>query len=276
MNGAVERLRSIKTFPQLIKYLRDELDWPIDSDDVEDLTFEYEAEELGLDRKHAVKIKEIKQLRPLDSRQPWGIFWVNFEKKQLPVVVLRRILGNLVVKKRASAKKGDRPHWHLNDLLFISSYGEEEHRTISFAHFAEDPEADKLPALRVLGWDDQNSIMHLDHVANNLQNQLRWPDGDEPLDAWRERWSKAFTEGYREAIESANELIPRLAALARRIRKRVEDTLQAETQHGPMRRLLATLSAVSSMTWTRKPSQTCTLKPFPTGCFPRASRGLPV
>ena len=28
-----ERLRSIKTFPELVKYLRDELDWPIESDD---------------------------------------------------------------------------------------------------------------------------------------------------------------------------------------------------------------------------------------------------
>ena len=215
MSDAVERLRSIKTFPQLVKYLRDELDWPIESDDVEDLTFEYEAEELGIHAEHAVKIKDIKQLRPLDSKQPWGIFWINFEKKRLPMVVLRRILGNLVVKKRASAKKGDRPRWQLNDLLFISSYGEEEHRTISFAHFAEDPDVDELPVLRVLGWDDQNSIMHLDRVANRLQTNLRWPDEKASLDAWRQTWSEAFTDRYQEAIRSANELIPQLAALAR-------------------------------------------------------------
>src|SRR5262245_13346545 len=112
MSDAVERLRSIKTFPQLVKYLRDELDWPIESDDVEDLTFEYEAEELGIHAEHAVKIKDIKQLRPLDSKQPWGIFWINFEKKRLPMVVLRRILGNLVVKKglvrrRATVRAGN-------------------------------------------------------------------------------------------------------------------------------------------------------------------------
>ena len=32
-----ERLRLIRTFPSLIKYLRDELDWPISGGDFEDL-----------------------------------------------------------------------------------------------------------------------------------------------------------------------------------------------------------------------------------------------
>ena len=99
----IQRLREIRTFPSLVKYLRDELDWPIESEDFDDLTFDYEAEELGIDAKTAVKIKDIKQLRPLSSKQPWGIFFINFEPKQLPIVVLRRILRSLVIKKRASA-----------------------------------------------------------------------------------------------------------------------------------------------------------------------------
>src|SRR5437016_2532953 len=134
----VDRLRSIKTLPQLIAYLRDELGWPIEHDDAEDITFDYQPEELGLDAKHAAKIKEIKQLRPLDSKQPWGIFWVNFEKKRLPVVMLRRILAHLVLKKRATANKASQRAWHLNDLLFISAYGEENNRAVTFAHFIQD------------------------------------------------------------------------------------------------------------------------------------------
>jgi len=67
-----DELRGIKSFPQLIKYLRDELDWPIEADNFEDLTFEYEAEELGIDPETAAKIQEIKQLRPLTANQPWG------------------------------------------------------------------------------------------------------------------------------------------------------------------------------------------------------------
>ena len=40
-------LRSIRTFPSLVKYLRDELDWPIETEDFDDLTFDYRPEELG-------------------------------------------------------------------------------------------------------------------------------------------------------------------------------------------------------------------------------------
>ncbi len=59
MNQDLERLRLIKSFPSLVKYLRDELDWPIESDDVENLSFDYQPEELGLDPKTAVKIKRL-------------------------------------------------------------------------------------------------------------------------------------------------------------------------------------------------------------------------
>jgi len=111
---------------------------PSESDDIEDISFSYEPEELGLDAQHAAKINQIKQIRPLHSGQPWGIFWVSFEKKRLPVVVLRRILGSLVVKSRKSANSPDRPRWGMNDLLFVSAYGDEatEQREIAFAILA--------------------------------------------------------------------------------------------------------------------------------------------
>ncbi len=80
MTDTIERLRKIKRFDQLVAYLREDLDWPIDSDDFEDITFDWEAEELGIDPKHAAKIQEIKQLRPLASNQQWGIFFVKFER----------------------------------------------------------------------------------------------------------------------------------------------------------------------------------------------------
>src|SRR6266480_5255419 len=126
MSPSIERLRDIKTLPQLVSYLRDELDWPISSNNTEDIMFDYEPSELGLDKETAVKVKDIKQLRPLTGNQPWGIFFVNFEKKRLPVMVMRRILRALVFKKRAT--KSERQAWQPSDLLFISAYGEEEDR----------------------------------------------------------------------------------------------------------------------------------------------------
>src|SRR3989338_9034710 len=96
MEGEKTQLRDIKTFPSLVKYLRDELNWPINADNFDkDLTFEYTPEELGIDEKNAADIEEIKQLRPLVTNQPWGIFFIKFEPKRLPVVVLRRILSQL-------------------------------------------------------------------------------------------------------------------------------------------------------------------------------------
>src|SRR5438093_6647048 len=87
-------LATIKRFDQLFAYLRDEMGWPIAQDsfeDVDDLFFDFTADELGIDPKTAAKIESIKRLRPLSPQQPWGVFFVKFEPKRLPVVALRRI-----------------------------------------------------------------------------------------------------------------------------------------------------------------------------------------
>ena len=60
-------LANIKRFDQLIAYLRDEMGWPIEGDDFEELTFDFSPEELGIDAKNAAKIQEIKRLRPLSA-----------------------------------------------------------------------------------------------------------------------------------------------------------------------------------------------------------------
>ena len=76
------------------------------------------------------------------ANQPWGIFFVKFEPKRLPVVALRRILSAFVLlKKRASANSAERMAWEADDLLFISNYGEGDERQISFAHFSQDADA---------------------------------------------------------------------------------------------------------------------------------------
>jgi len=233
----IDRLRSIKTFPSLVKYLRDELDWPIDSDGYDDLTFEYEPEELGLEKEIAVKIKEIKQLRPLITGQQWGIFFINFEPKRLPVVVLRRVLQKLVIRKRASANKSQMPTWNLHDLLFISTYGESNERSLTFAHFSEDPNTGELPTLRVLGWDDQDTVLHLDHAHTTLKEKLSWPGNPDDIQGWRKQWSEAFTLRHREVITTSRELAIRLAALATRIRKRVNAILRVESDKGSFTQL---------------------------------------
>ena len=213
-------------------------DWPIDSDDFEELTFDYTPEELGIDAKNAAKIQEIKRLRPLVPSQPWGIFFVKFEPKRLPVVALRRILGQVALKKRASANKPERQAWAADDLLFVSTYGEGGERRIAFAHFSKPQDGHDLPTLKVLGWDNLDTPLHLDAVARELSDHLTWPDDEDDPDAWRERWRSAFTLRHREVITTSKQLSERLAKLARAIRDRIRTALDIETESGPLTKLM--------------------------------------
>ena len=233
-----ERLARIRRFDQLVAYLRDELGWPIDTDDFEELTFEYTPVELGIDSKNAATIQEIKRLRPLVPGQPWGIFFVKFEPKRLPVVALRRILGRVALKKRASANRSERQAWAADDLLFVSNYGEGEERRIAFAHFSKPRDGHDLPTLKVLGWDNLDTPLHLDAVARELTDHLVWPDDEDDPDAWRERWRAAFMLRHREVITTSKQLSERLAVLARAIRDRIRTALAIETESGPLTKLM--------------------------------------
>ena len=238
------KLATIKRFNQLIAYLRDEMGWPIDNgSDFEDLTFEYTPEELGIDAENAAKIQEIKRLRPLSPQQPWGIFFVKFEPKRLPVVALRRILGRVALKKRASANASERQAWAADDLLFVSNYGEGDARQISFAHFSRAQDGHDLPTLKVLGWDNLDTALHLDAVARELTEHLAWPDDEDDDAAWRERWRTAFTLRHREVITTSKALSERLAELARAIRDRIQAALAIETDKGPLTKLMKAFQA---------------------------------
>lgn len=235
---AAAKLAQIKTFSQLVSYLKNELDWPITSNHFEDLIFEYSPEELGIDGKNAAKIQEIKRLRPLDMQQPWGIFFVKFEPKSLPVVALRRILGSVVVKKRASANKSEQAAWNAEDLLFISNYGQGEARQISFAHFSENPEKDDLPTLKVLGWDSLDTALHIEDVVETLKQHLTWPDNPSDQDIWRDTWRSAFSLKHKEVITTSKALAIRLAQLAGAIRDRIQGVMAVETKNGPLTKLM--------------------------------------
>ena len=230
-------LRDIHTFPELVRYLEDELDWPLQEYGFDELTFEFTPTELGLKEDDAARIKAIHQLRPLATGQPWGIFFVEFENKKLPVVVLRRILSHLVIKKRESANKASAPAWHAEDLMFITAFGEENSlaREIAFAHFHQNP--GDLPILNVLGWDGGDTPLKLAKVADDLRQRLRWPDDESDTQAWRENWRRPFRHRIGHVIQTADLLAEELARLARGIRDKAKRMLAAETERGALTRL---------------------------------------
>jgi predicted helicase len=233
-------LRNVRNFDSLIRYLEDELGWPLEGYKMDDISYEFEAEkDLHLKPEDAAKVKSVRQLRPLTSSQPWGIFFIEFDKKKLPVVVLRCILSHLVLKKRASASAADAKRWSAQDILFVSAFGPEDAdgREIGFAHFHEEEGSGDLPSLRVLGWDGADTSLKLQTIACTLKDRLRWPDRDESAPSWRQRWSGAFRQRPGQIIRTSDMLAEALAALAKRIRDAAQTKIKHETERGPFRAL---------------------------------------
>jgi hypothetical protein len=177
-------------------------------------------------------------LRPLAPGQPWGIFFVKFEPKRLPVVALRRILSQVVLKKRATAKAAEHAAWAADDLLFVSNYGEGDARHITFAHFSQSADRPDLPTLKVLGWDNLDTPLHISDVADRLTRDLAWPDDPDDAKSWRQTWRAAFTLGHREVVTTSRDLSVRLAELARAIRDRIRTAMAIETDKGPLKTLM--------------------------------------
>ena len=112
-----------------------------------------------------------------------------------------------------------------------------DQRQISFARFSQE-RPDELPTLKVLGWNNLNTPLHLDNIARELTEQLAWPGDETDIDAWRRRWGRAFTLRHGEVIATSKELSIRLAELARAIRDRIKSALAIETDRGPLTKLM--------------------------------------
>ena len=227
-----KELLKIQDFDSLLDFLVDELEWPIDIDNFEtrDLTFEYSPEEIGLSEELTAKVNSIKQLRPFTSEQPWAIFWMDFEAKNLPITVLRRILRHFVVKKKAADPT--RTTWQMEDIMFVSGHGDEETRGVTFAHFKN---LDGNEVMREFSWDKretsfENYISYLD--------TLKWSDNFENNPkAWSTAWRGAFTGSTREAVRTSKQLAISMAWIARDIRDRVKEVYGIERQKGALHRL---------------------------------------
>lgn len=231
-------LQNLTRLDLLLNYLRDVLGWPIETDTVEDSTFEYSADELNLNARYAARITSIKQLRPLVDQQVWGIFFIEFDQNHLPVMALRRILNALALSRRTRATS--LPAWKRDDLLFICVYtsaaeGKVGQRGITFAHFRVSPQSGRAPELRTFSWDSRET--HFYYLRNLNLNALRWPPDDRNADAWRDQWRRAFINIYRYTIRTSEKLAGQMAKQARIIRELVDDLYAAEGDNGPLHRL---------------------------------------
>lgn len=224
-----ERVKAIKTFPSLVKFLHEELDWPVgqDSFSEEDIAFDFSPEEIGIQDKFATKVRTIKQIRPLEYQQPWGVFWIDFEPKHLPIGALRKILNAFVHKKRS--KRSDQKTWATDDLLFIAGTGEDGHRGTTFAHFHKSD--DGIEELKEFSWAEGET--HFYYILDYLES-LKWPGKDIAPDQWRAQWRSAFKGSTRRSIKTAEQLAFYMAELACDMRRRVNDAFEVESEKGPL------------------------------------------
>lgn len=224
---------------QTLEYLRQQLHWPIPEDDeLDNLTFEYDPDELGLkpDQSQKLANSHILQLRPLPDapNQPFGIFLIQFSQAKLPIVLLRRILNALVIKKR----KSEEPRrWNLADLLFISTF-QPDNPNLLFAHFHQNPKTNETPTLHVLGWNGDDTKLKTDYIKEALKTHLQWPDNPANINHWREQWTKPFKHKPGHTIRTAKQLAEKLAELAKNIRNAATDLMQYEDEtKGKLRKL---------------------------------------
>jgi hypothetical protein len=185
-------LSDIHDLESLLLFLRDDLDWPIGTDSVEDVLFDFQPEaDLGLPAEVAARITAIRQLRPMVRGQPWGVFYVEFEQRYLPLRLVQRVLLSLCTRSRGSAA-ALRKLWEPRDVLMIASSGSAKARRFDFAQCtaARGNQRDVL----VLGWQNEEPEPRLDWIEAQIREGLRWPGQGDPdaVAAWPARWRETF------------------------------------------------------------------------------------
>ena len=223
-------IRNIRDMNGLIAYFAETLNWRIDLDDfddIEDIAYDFEAEDIGLKEEAFAKIKSLRQLPPLVDGQKWGIFCVEFDSRRFEVTALRKILSGLIPNKRNSA---DHAVWNQRDLLFLCFWGSDNSRTIGIAHFEERESG--LPQIKMISCAPALEDFTQIKTFEDRLKSLKWPMNYVDQEKWQADWASAFTTGYRQTIQDSSTLTIQLASEAQGIRDRILQILEVESPNG--------------------------------------------
>ena len=232
-------LANIKRFDQLIAYLRDELAWPIEGDDFDEMTFEYTPNELGIDVSNTAKIQEIKRLRPLAPNQPWGHLLLsssspsNFLSWHCAASWVGWWSRNALRPTFPSDKRGRRKTSSSSPITVRETHAKSASHTLR-----RPPMAAICPRSKCLAGTTAIRRYISTPSPRNWPNTWRGRTMRTKPNAWREQWRAAFTLRHREVITTSRELSVRLAELARTIRDRIQTAIAIETQRGPLNKLM--------------------------------------
>lgn len=228
-------IRNIKSIDDLIIYFTEELNWNIDLDDfdeIDDITYDFDAADIGLKEEAFAKISSLRQLQPLCDEQKWGIFCVEFDSNKFEVSALRKILSGLIPKRRNAAEHAV---WSQKDLLFLCFWGADNNRTIGIAHF-EDKDAG-LPQIKMISCAPAVEDFTQIRTFEERISHLSWVKDVTDTQAWYEQWSAAFVTAYHQVIRDSASLTVKLAAEAQAIRDRTLDIYAVETHDGYVHKL---------------------------------------
>ena len=228
-------IRNIKSIDDLIIYFTEELNWNIDLDDfdeIDDITYDFDASDIGLKEEAFAKISSLRQLQPLCDEQKWGIFCVEFDSNKFEVSALRKILSGLIPKRRNAAEHAV---WSQKDLLFLCFWGTDNNRTIGIAHF-EDKDAG-LPQIKMISCAPAVEDFTQIRTFEERISHLSWVKDVTDTQAWYEQWSSAFVTAYHQVIRDSASLTVKLAAEAQAIRDRILDIYAVETHDGYVHKL---------------------------------------
>ena len=235
-----ERLvrRAPRSREALLQLLFEGLDWPRPGGmEIEEIPLlPWTPQELHLDPTSVARLTKIEQLPRLTASQPFGVFILSFDGGRLPVGAVRRVVNQLVRKKRARREQA-KSLWDLEDLVFFCQAGEE----VDVLHVVAFRESERRPIMKVISWDSASTDSRIRLVATANLPALAWPSDEiDPTD-WRDRWSSGFTATYRQTIRSAASLASRMAEVASGVRDEVRSLYEVETADGPLRQLFTEL-----------------------------------
>jgi RNA polymerase sigma factor (sigma-70 family) len=184
-------------FNDLCSFFEKDLGWPLGEYPFEELTFSYEAQELGIREAKAAQISSIRQLRSMAASPAWNIFFVEFETKKLLVENMREVLSSLVAVKRASTAAAQRAIFAQGSLLFIVRFSTRKEPSAAFVRFQDIPNR-QTPAIQIIQWSHSDPPPRLERVRKILSDHFEWPEKPSDGKAWLAQWA----EGFEQTIET--------------------------------------------------------------------------
>jgi predicted helicase len=242
-------LKNVYDLGSMLKYCTEHLGWAIDEEyfeDIDDITFDFYPEDLGLKDDAFAKIRSLKQVRPFVDNQPWGIFALDFESKKMEVSALRKILYALIPKKRGVEHKT----WACENLLFLCFWGESTYRTVGFVSF-EQKEGNGLPTIKPLYCtpriEERDVLESFEHRIQGLA----WPHNYQN-NSWVDAWRDVFRIQYGQVVRDTKRLTEHLANIALKICKNLEEGFATEIQTGSVHQLYRRFNKALNISLTTK------------------------